>query len=126
MRWKRRKQREQDLERELRIDLDLEAEEQQERGLSPEEARWAARRAFGNLAFLKEEVREMWGWRWVERFGQDLRYCIRQLRLSPGFTLVAVASLALGIGANTAIFQLLDSVRLRSMPVPNPQELVEV
>lgn len=121
-----RKQREHDLERELRSDLELEAEEHQERGLSPEEAQYAARRAFGNTTFAKEEVRQMWGWNSLEKLWQDLRYGIRQLRLSPGFTLVSIASLALGIGANTAIFQLLDALRFRSMPVPNPQELAEV
>jgi predicted permease len=122
----RRKQREQDLEREIRVDLELEAAEQQERGLSREEACYAARRAFGNASYVKEEVREMWGWNSLEKLGQDLRYGIRQLRFSPGFTIIAIASLALGIGANTAIFQLLDAVRMRSLPVPNSQDLVEV
>jgi predicted permease len=125
MPW-RSKQRERDLERELRSHLDLEAEELRASGLSAGEARFAAQRAFGNTAYVKEAAREMWGWASIERLMQDMRYGVRQLKLSPGFTLVAVTSLALGIGANTAIFQLLDAVRLRSMPVPNPQELVEV
>jgi predicted permease len=124
MRWRRRNRAE-DLERELRGHLELEAEEQHEAGLSPEQARYAARRAFGNATLVKEEVREMWGWNSLEKLGQDLRYGIRQLRFSPGFTIIAIASLALGIGANTAIFQLLDAVRMRSLPVPNPQALVE-
>src|SRR3989442_5536131 len=64
--------------------------------------------------------------RWIESIWRDLRYGARLLRMSPGFALVAIASLALGIGANTAIFQLLNAVRLRSLPVPNPQELAEV
>jgi len=68
----------------------------------------------------------VWGWNSVEQLVQNLRYGVRQLRLSPGFTAVAVLSLALGIGANTAIFQLLDAVRLRSLPVQNPQELAEI
>ncbi|MBV9442614.1 MAG: ABC transporter permease [Acidobacteriaceae bacterium] len=68
----------------------------------------------------------MWVWNWIDRFWQDLRYGVRQLRLSPVFAVVAILSLALGIGANTAIFQLLDAVRLRSLPVPNPQQLAEV
>ena len=124
--WRKRKDREEDLERELRSDLDLEVAEQQENGLSAQEARFAAQRAFGNTTLLKERVREMWGWTWLERFWQDLRYGVRQLRLSPVFALVGILSLALGIGANTAIFQLLDTVRLRSLPVPHPQELAEV
>ena len=126
MRWFRRKDFEQDLERELRSDLELEAAELREKGLSAEDARYAARRAFGNTILVKEEVRGMWGWTSLERFWQDLRYGARQLRLSPVFALVAILSLALGIGANTAIFQLLDAVRLRSLPVPNPQKLAEV
>ncbi|MGI8745279.1 MAG: ADOP family duplicated permease [Bryobacteraceae bacterium] len=126
MRWWRRKERQRDLERELRSDLELEIAEQQENGLSAEEARSAARRALGNTTLVKEEAREMWGWTSLERFWQDLRYGVRQLRLSPVFAVVAILSLALGIGANTAIFQLLDSVRLRALPVPNPEQLAEV
>ncbi|HEY6292871.1 MAG TPA: ABC transporter permease, partial [Terriglobia bacterium] len=121
--WERR-EFEADLERELRSHLDLEAEEQQETGLPPEEARYAARRAFGNTALVKEEVREMWGWMWLERLGQDLGYGLRAMRRSPGFTAVAVLSLALGIGANTAIFSLIDAVLLEMLPVQNPQQLL--
>jgi hypothetical protein len=90
MRWLRRKQREQDLERELRSDLALEAQEQQANGLSPEEARYAARRAFGNTALVKEEVREMWEWASFERPWQDLPYAARGLGRNPGFALVIV------------------------------------
>jgi predicted permease len=124
MSWRWRRSREQDLERELRSDLELEAAEQQERGLSPQEARYAAQRAFGNAAFIKEEVREMWGWGSIDRLVQDLRYALRLLRKSSAFTVTAVLSLGIGIGMNTAIFSLLDAVLLQNLPVRAPEELV--
>ncbi len=119
-----RKSRERELEREMRSDLELEAAEQQEKGLSPEEARYAARRAFGNTTLVKEEVRKMWGWTSLERFWQDVRYALRTLRNAPVFTATALLSLGLGIGANTAIFTLLYTVLLKPLPVPNPEALV--
>ena len=123
MRWWRRKERERDLERELRSDLELEATEQQENGLSAEEARYAAQRAFGNTSVVKEEVREMWSWTSVELCLRDIRYALRQMRRTPLFTLMLVLSLALGIGANSAIFSLVDAALLKALPVPDPQSL---
>lgn len=119
----RRSRKEKDLERELRVDLEQEAEEFEREGFSPEEARYAARRSLGNVVLLKEEVREMWGGAWLEQLVQDLRYAARILRKSPGFTAVAVLSLALGIGANTAVFSVLDAILLKTAPVSHPEEM---
>jgi macrolide transport system ATP-binding/permease protein len=119
----RRAQQEEDFNRELRAHLNLEAEEQQEACHSSEEARYAARRAFGNTTLVREEVREVWGWTWVERLIQDSRIGLRQFRKSPGFTAVAILTLALGIGANTAIFTLVHAVMTQSLPGANPGQL---
>jgi hypothetical protein len=115
----RRRQVEQELDEELRYHLDRQ-------GLTPTEARYAAQRALGGIEQRKEECRDMRRVNLIENTLQDLRYAGRTLRRSPGFTAVAILSLALGIGANTAIFQLLDAVLLRSLPVAKPQELAEV
>src|SRR5579875_55723 len=112
-----------DLEEEMSLHRELREQEQVERGLSPEEARYAAQRRFGNTLMLREESRDMWGWNWLENLLQDLRYGLRQLRRSPGFAAVAIITLALGIGANAAIFQLIDAVRLRTLPVKDPGTL---
>jgi putative ABC transport system permease protein len=115
-----------DLQEEILVHLQMEEQENLESGMSPAEARYAALRRFGNVALAQERSREMWGWNGAETLWQDIRFGLRQLKRSPGFTAVAVLTLALGIGANTAIFQLLDAVRLRSLPVSNPSELTVV
>jgi predicted permease len=115
-----------DFEEETRIHLAMLAERLERQGLAPETARSEARRQFGNTTSLHEARREMQTFGSVERFCQDLRYAARLLRLNPVFALAAVASLGFGIGANTAIFQLIDAVRLRSLPVRNPNELARV
>jgi predicted permease len=115
-----------DLAEEIRAHLAMEEQENLESGMTPEEAHYAALRRFGNVPLAQERSREMWGWESVETLWQDLRYGLRQVRRSPGFTAVAVLTLALGIGANTAIFALVDAVILRRLPVEKPGELIQV
>ncbi len=122
----RRDRVEQELDEEIRYHLVRQVEENIARGMSADEARNAALRAMGGVEQRKEECRDMRRVNYIENLLQDLQFAGRVLRRSPGFTAVAIMSLTLGIGANTAIFQLLNAVRLRSLPVPNPQELAEV
>ncbi len=122
--WRRRRAREEELDRELRNHLELEAEDARESGLTPDEARFAARRALGNVTYTKEEVRSMWSWTRLEILMQDLRYAWRTLRKSPGFAVTAILTLALGIGASTAVFTLVDSVVLKPLAYRDSGSLV--
>jgi predicted permease len=120
----RRRRFDRDLEEEMQSHLEMQAEQDRQAGMDAGEAHYAARRQFGNVPFLKERSREIWGWPLLERLGQDLRYAVRVWKRNPGFTAVAVLSLALGIGANTAIFSLMDALLLRTLPVHKPKQLV--
>jgi predicted permease len=126
MRWWQIKGRDADLERELRSDLELEEEEQRESGLPAEEARYAARRAFGNETLIREHTHEAWGWAPVERLRQDSHFGLRQLIRNPGFTAVAVLTLALAVGVNTTIFSAVSALLLRKPPVKDPDTLCAV
>jgi len=122
----RRRRREEELDEEVQAHLLMAAQELMAQGETPEQAHASAVREFGNVTLVKEVTRDMWGFRWLETLLQDLRYGARRLRQNPAFTVAAVLTLALGIGAATAIFNATDETLLSPLPLPEPQQLVAV
>jgi putative ABC transport system permease protein len=120
------KDRDAELREELEAHLRMAAADRVERGQDPRAAAADARREMGNIAQIQEATRDVWSRRWIEQAAQDIRYALRTFRRNPGFALVGVLSLALGIGANTALFEVVNAVRLRTLPVADPGGLVEI
>jgi predicted permease len=121
-----REQFQRDLDEEMQLHVELRREKQIQAGADPEAARRAALLRFGNTTRIREESQRAWGWEWLETLLQDAGYGLRAMLRTPAVTTVALLSLALGIGANTAIFSFLDAMMLRSLPVRNPQQLVKL
>ena len=126
LKYFKRRQRDDDFAHEIEAYIEHEIDDNIARGLSPRDAVFAARRKFGNVTLAKEDTHRMNSIGFLETLGQDLRYALRLMKAEPGFFAVATMCLALGIGANTAIFHLVDAVRLRTLPVAHPEELAEV
>ena len=122
--WRQRRRKENELREELKFHLAEEVGDRLADGLSPDQARWAARRDLGNVTLLREDTRTLWSWILLEQLAQDIRYGLRTMAANKTFSAMAILSLALGIGANTAIFSFMDSILLRSLPVPEPESLV--
>jgi hypothetical protein len=124
--WVQRRRREADLREELAFHLDEEADARHADGVPSEQARLAARRDLGNVTLLREETRTLWSWVLVEQLAQDVRFALRTMLKHRMFTALAALSLALGIGANTAIYSFMDAILLRSLPVSDPASLAVI
>src|SRR4051812_14804592 len=124
--WIRRRQKEIDLREELEFHLGEEAAEREAGGLSRDAARAAARRELGNLTLLREETRALWTWTLLEQFAHDARYALRTMARNRAVSAFAVLSLAMGIGAGTAIYSFIDAILLRQLPIADPASLVEI
>jgi predicted permease len=124
--WLQRRRKEEELREELQFHLTEEMDERRAGGLSADEATWAARRNLGNTTLLREDARTVWSWMLLEQLAQDVRYGLRGMAKNRMFTVLAALSLALGIGANTAIYSFMDSILLRSLPVADPGSLIVV
>src|SRR5580692_10579862 len=118
--------RKDDLSEELESHIKMAIADRIARGESPAEAHRAATREFGNVPLVADVTRERWGWLRLENFVQDIRYALRQLWKTPGFTATAILTLALGIGANTAIFTLVNAMLLKNLPVADPNALARI
>jgi hypothetical protein len=114
------------LQHELQFHLDQQIAENLAAGISPEEARHAALRTFGNPAALRDQARATWSWQWLEMFLRDLRFGIRALARSPGFSILAILVMGLGIGANVALFTVVRSVLLKPLPFKDQDRLVRL
>ena len=119
--WLRPHRKEDELREELQFHLEQEAEERRQDGLPEDNARFAARRDLGNEARVREEVRAVWTWRPLDELSQDLRFAFRTLFKTRAVAVFAILSLALGIGANTAIYSFMDAILLRSLPIADPR-----
>ena len=121
-----RRKAEEDLKEELRLHLELERERQRDAGIPESDSLRAARRRLGNATLIREQTRDFWGWRWLDDLGRDMRQAVRSLRRSPGFAVAVVLILALGIGANTAMFSVVYGVLLRPLPYPDAAAIVRI